>query len=149
MDVYGLCHSICWRDRATGFHSNDVESEFNRFKRWVRERYGQLKFDAKAAPDSSIEESGTAMQSEAARKAGRSGPKEGGTAARSKERMRARSSIEESGTATQSEAARKARGSGRVAGGRDARTKERSRAIRRWLSRCALAPRRAGLAVLR
>ena len=41
-------HSICWRDRDTGFHSNDVESEFNRFKRWVRGRYGQLKFDTTA-----------------------------------------------------------------------------------------------------
>ena len=44
-------HSVCWRDRATGFHSNDVESEFNRLKRWLRERYGQLKFDTKAAPN--------------------------------------------------------------------------------------------------
>ena len=37
-------HSQGWRDRATGFHSNDIESEFSRLKRSVRERYGRLNF---------------------------------------------------------------------------------------------------------
>lgn len=37
-----IVHGREFRDRQTGFHSNDIESEFNRFKRWVRQRYGQL-----------------------------------------------------------------------------------------------------------
>ena len=37
-----IVHGREFRDRDTGFHSNDIESEFNRFKRWVRQRYGQL-----------------------------------------------------------------------------------------------------------
>jgi hypothetical protein len=44
-------HSITFRDAATGFHSNDIESEFNRLKRWIRERYGQLKFSMKPSED--------------------------------------------------------------------------------------------------
>ena len=35
-------HSIAFRDRLTGFHSNDVESENNRIKRFLRKRYGLL-----------------------------------------------------------------------------------------------------------
>ena len=31
-----------FRDRQTGFHSNDVESENNRMKRFLRKRYGKL-----------------------------------------------------------------------------------------------------------
>ena len=37
-----IVHGREFRDHETGFHSNDIESEFNRFKRWVRQRYGQL-----------------------------------------------------------------------------------------------------------
>ena len=32
-------HSVGWRDNSTGFHSNDIESEFSRLKNLVRERY--------------------------------------------------------------------------------------------------------------
>lgn len=35
-------HSIAFRDRKSGFHSNDVESENNRTKRFLRKRYGVL-----------------------------------------------------------------------------------------------------------
>ena len=35
-------HSIEWRDRATGFHSNDIESENQRIKAFARARYSQL-----------------------------------------------------------------------------------------------------------
>ena len=35
-------HSKYFRDNATGFHSNDIESEFNLIKCFVRERYGRL-----------------------------------------------------------------------------------------------------------
>ena len=35
-------HSVAFRDRASGFHSNDVESENNRIKRFLRKRYGAL-----------------------------------------------------------------------------------------------------------
>jgi hypothetical protein len=42
-------HSITFRDVSTGFHSNDIESEFGRLKKWIRERYGQLKFTLKKA----------------------------------------------------------------------------------------------------
>ena len=38
-------------DRATGFHSNDIESEFSRLKRYVRERYGRLSFQCQGADD--------------------------------------------------------------------------------------------------
>lgn len=33
-------HSVGWRDTNTGFHSNDIESEFSRLKNMVRERHG-------------------------------------------------------------------------------------------------------------
>ena len=36
-------HTTGWRDRVTGFHSNDVESENARFKTWLRCRYTRLK----------------------------------------------------------------------------------------------------------
>ena len=36
-------HSLGFRDRVSGFHSNDVESENNRMKQWLRERYSCLK----------------------------------------------------------------------------------------------------------
>ena len=39
-------HSVGWRDNSTGFHSNDIESEFSRLKNLVRERYGRLSFQA-------------------------------------------------------------------------------------------------------
>ena len=45
-------HSQGWRDRATGFNSNDIESEFSRLKRSVRERYGRLSFQSQGADDS-------------------------------------------------------------------------------------------------
>ena len=35
-------HSSGFRERTQGFHSNDIESEFNRLKRFVRGRYGVL-----------------------------------------------------------------------------------------------------------
>ena len=35
-------HSKEFRDRAMGFHSNDIESENARLKRWSRKRYGVL-----------------------------------------------------------------------------------------------------------
>ena len=35
-------HSVEFRDRVTGFHSNDIESENNRLKHWSRIRYGRL-----------------------------------------------------------------------------------------------------------
>ena len=35
-------HSKEFRDKDTGFHSNDIESEFNLIKKFVRERYGIL-----------------------------------------------------------------------------------------------------------
>ena len=35
-------HSVGFRDRVSGFHSNDVESENNRIKRFLRKRYGLL-----------------------------------------------------------------------------------------------------------
>ena len=36
-------HSLCFRDRDSGFHSNDIESENNKIKQWLRARYGALK----------------------------------------------------------------------------------------------------------
>jgi hypothetical protein len=36
-------HSLCFRDSKTGFHSNDVESENQRIKSFLRARYGVLK----------------------------------------------------------------------------------------------------------
>ena len=35
-------HSVEYRDRETGFHSNDIESENNRLKHWCRVRYSRL-----------------------------------------------------------------------------------------------------------
>ena len=35
-------HTVGWRDYETGFHTNDVESENNRIKGFVRRRYGKL-----------------------------------------------------------------------------------------------------------
>ena len=35
-------HSVRIRDRVTGFHSNDIESENDRLKHWSRVRYGRL-----------------------------------------------------------------------------------------------------------
>ena len=40
-------HSKWFRDRSTGFHSNDIESEFNRLKKWLCQRYGRLQLDVK------------------------------------------------------------------------------------------------------
>ena len=37
-----VIHDVCWRDPLTGWHSNDIESEFNRLKRWNRTRHGTL-----------------------------------------------------------------------------------------------------------
>ena len=37
-----VCHEDAYRDSATGFHTNDAESENNRVKRWSRRRYGQV-----------------------------------------------------------------------------------------------------------
>ena len=38
-------HSLGWRDAATGFHSNDVESENARLKLWLRARYTKLQLN--------------------------------------------------------------------------------------------------------
>ena len=38
-------HSKGFRDRSTGFHSNDIESENARFKAWSRKRYGKLQLE--------------------------------------------------------------------------------------------------------
>jgi hypothetical protein len=35
-------HSVEWRDKETGFHTNDIESENNRMKHWSRVRNGRL-----------------------------------------------------------------------------------------------------------
>ena len=37
-----VVHEVNWRDVETGWHSNDIESEFNRFKHSSRVRYGVL-----------------------------------------------------------------------------------------------------------
>ena len=37
-----VVHDVCWRDAITGWHSNDIESEFNRLKKWNRMRHGSL-----------------------------------------------------------------------------------------------------------
>ena len=36
-------HEDGYRDKATGFHTNDVESENDRIKTWNRHRMGQLR----------------------------------------------------------------------------------------------------------
>ena len=46
-------HGAEFRSRETGFHSNDIESEFNRLKRWLRQRYGVLHIGG-AAPSPEI-----------------------------------------------------------------------------------------------
>ena len=38
-----VVHEVGWRDAATGWHSNDIESEFNRLKHWNRVRLGNLR----------------------------------------------------------------------------------------------------------
>ena len=35
-------HSLGFREVSSGFHSNDIESEFARMKTWRRQRYGRL-----------------------------------------------------------------------------------------------------------
>ena len=35
-------HSLEFRDRESGFHSNDIESENSRLKLWSRKRYSKL-----------------------------------------------------------------------------------------------------------
>lgn len=42
-------HSKGWRDRVTGYHSNDVESENNRFKSFIRNRYSTFKLNTDTA----------------------------------------------------------------------------------------------------
>ena len=39
----GVVHEKGYRDKATGFHTNDVESENNRIKKWSRHRMGHLR----------------------------------------------------------------------------------------------------------
>ena len=39
-------HEDGYRDKATGFHTNDAESENARLKKWNRHRYGQLQLNA-------------------------------------------------------------------------------------------------------
>jgi len=48
-------HSTGWRDANTGFHSNDIESEFSRLKTMVRERYGRLCFQSTASNEAEDE----------------------------------------------------------------------------------------------
>ena len=38
-------HDKCFRDVATGFHTNDAESENNRLKKWSRQRHGYLRIE--------------------------------------------------------------------------------------------------------
>ena len=40
--VLPINHSREVRDRDTGFHSNDIESENNRLMHWARARYSKL-----------------------------------------------------------------------------------------------------------
>ena len=44
-------HGQMFRDRGTGFHGNDIESEFNRLKSWLRQRYGSLRLGGAAGED--------------------------------------------------------------------------------------------------
>ena len=37
-----VAHAHEYRDKSTGFHTNDAESENARLKRWNRQRYGRL-----------------------------------------------------------------------------------------------------------
>ena len=39
-------HDVEYRDSATGFHTNDIESENNRLKQGNRHRYGKLNLSA-------------------------------------------------------------------------------------------------------
>ena len=41
-----VVHDLNWRDAATGWHSNDIESEFNRLKLWNRRRHGHMRITA-------------------------------------------------------------------------------------------------------
>ena len=38
-------HKKCFRDPATGFHTNDAESENGSLNKWSRRRYGKLSLD--------------------------------------------------------------------------------------------------------
>ena len=38
-------HEDGYRDRRTGFHTNDAESENSRLKQWNRHRYSQLQLN--------------------------------------------------------------------------------------------------------
>ena len=40
-----MVHENNYRDKATGFHTNDAESENNRLKSWNRQRYSKLLLD--------------------------------------------------------------------------------------------------------
>ena len=40
-----VVHDVSWRDAETGWHSNDIESEFSRLKHWNRVRHGSLMVD--------------------------------------------------------------------------------------------------------
>ena len=58
-----VIHSKGWRDSATGYHSNDIESENSRLKLWIRARYSHLKMsttsiirDDEAMPEEMDEE---------------------------------------------------------------------------------------------
>ena len=44
-------HCAGWRDRSTGFHSNDIESENARMKMWLRTRYSKMPVLNAAASD--------------------------------------------------------------------------------------------------
>ena len=45
MTIAGRCvHSSGFRNRKTGFHNNDIESENGRMKQFMRHRYGSLRF---------------------------------------------------------------------------------------------------------
>jgi transposase-like protein len=49
-------HSQGWRDRATGYHSNDIESENSRFKSWLRARYTKLRLALTACTEGGDDE---------------------------------------------------------------------------------------------
>ena len=40
-----VIHELCYRDNATGFHTNDAESENARLKGWSRQRYGRIQLN--------------------------------------------------------------------------------------------------------
>ncbi len=55
-------HDQGWRDRKTGFHSNDCEGENNRLKTWLRSRYTTLKLTFKAVVNAVLDAVGPSAE---------------------------------------------------------------------------------------